>query len=124
MLDKIVLHEDPTQVFFSLSEIGDGSFGVVYSGMDVRSLDRVALKKLDLAMNYESDLIAEISMMKILSHPNIVSYIESYKWDDSIWVAMEFMDAGCLTDILDLFSVFQLPESNIAYILREVWIFF
>ena len=29
-------------------------------------------------------------------HPNIVSYIETYLWDDNIWLIMECMEGGCV----------------------------
>eukprot|EP01129_Flabellula_baltica_P015118 TRINITY_DN748_c0_g1_i1.p1 TRINITY_DN748_c0_g1~~TRINITY_DN748_c0_g1_i1.p1 ORF type:complete len:407 (-),score=71.16 TRINITY_DN748_c0_g1_i1:253-1473(-) len=118
-LDELVTEENPINRYFNMAEIGDGSFGVVYAGTDVETLERVAIKQLQYHPKYQNELIAEISMMKNLSHPNIVSYIESYKWDNHIWVVMEFMGGGCLTDILDLHKHYQLPESQIAYILRE-----
>lgn len=36
--------------------------------------------------NYDEDLIGEIVMMKTLKHPNIVSYLDSFKYEDQLWV--------------------------------------
>jgi hypothetical protein len=36
---------------------------------------------------------ARVQMSK---HPNIVSYIETYLWEDNIWLIMECMDGGCV----------------------------
>jgi len=84
----------------NLTEIGDGTFGVVYMGIDVRNLNKVAIKKLDMDDNDEQDLIGEIGIMKTLEHINIVKYLESYLWKDYLWVFMEYMSGGCLTDVL------------------------
>eukprot|EP01126_Amoeba_proteus_P063062 TRINITY_DN864_c0_g1_i10.p1 TRINITY_DN864_c0_g1~~TRINITY_DN864_c0_g1_i10.p1 ORF type:complete len:188 (-),score=42.97 TRINITY_DN864_c0_g1_i10:776-1339(-) len=72
-----------------------------------------------LGENYEEDLITEITMMKTLSHPNIVKYIDSYIVEKKLWVVMEFMGGGSLTDILELFPHLQMSESEIAQIMLE-----
>ncbi len=36
----------------------------------------------------------EISMQQMSKHPNIVSYIETYLWEDNIWLIMECMEGG------------------------------
>lgn len=41
---------------------------------------------MDLNDNYEEDLVMEIAMMRTLSHPNIVKYIDSYIVKDRLWV--------------------------------------
>lgn len=119
-LEDLVHVNDPRELFFNLVQIGDGTFGVVYCGMDIRSLHKVAIKQLSLATAYEDELIAEIFMMKQLSQENIVQYIETYKWADQLWVVMEYMDGGSVTDILEIFSFMRLSEGQIAYIMREV----
>jgi len=110
---------NPNDYFMNLTEIGDGTFGIVYMGIDVRNLDKVAIKKMNLSTNDEQDLIAEIGMMKNLEHNNIVKYLESYSYKDQIWVVMEYMSGGCLTDILELYRYIKLTEPQIAYLLRE-----
>jgi serine/threonine protein kinase len=50
---------------------------------------------------FKSDEVAaEIFMMKELSHPNITKYVGTWKVDSEIWIAMEFMNGGKLTDII------------------------
>eukprot|EP01126_Amoeba_proteus_P019671 TRINITY_DN2019_c0_g1_i4.p1 TRINITY_DN2019_c0_g1~~TRINITY_DN2019_c0_g1_i4.p1 ORF type:complete len:258 (+),score=56.45 TRINITY_DN2019_c0_g1_i4:841-1614(+) len=74
---------------------------------------------MNLVDSYEEDLVTEIAMMKTLSHPNIVKYIDSYIVEQKLWVVMEFMGGGSLTDILDLFPNLQMTESEIALIMLE-----
>ena len=65
-------------------------------------------------------LVTEICIMKESAHPSIVSYLESYVVGDKIWLVMELMSGGCLTDILDQFDHVRLTEPQIAYICRQV----
>lgn len=49
-------------------------------------------RQMDLAENYEEDLIGEIAMMKSLKHPNIVTYIDSFKHANKLWVRSLFFN--------------------------------
>jgi len=71
---------------------------------------------MNLANNYDEDLIVEISMMKTLQFEHIVQFKNAYKWEDCIWVVMEYMGGGTLTDIIEFI---KLNEPQIAYFLRE-----
>ncbi len=46
--------------------------------------------------------------MSACEHENIVKYYDGYLFKDRYWLFMEYMDAGCLTDILEAgyYSVF------------------
>jgi len=118
-IGELVVESDPNKIFLNLVAIGDGTFGVVYSGLDIRNLDKVAIKKLNLYKNYEEDLISEISMMRTLEHENIVKYIETYRWENCLWVVMEYMNGGSLTDILELIKYTRLTEPQIAFVIKE-----
>jgi len=65
-------------------------------------------------------LITEIGIMKTSHHENIVDYCDSYIVDDKfLWVVMEYMDGGCLTDILEQFEDLKLTEGQIAFCCRD-----
>lgn len=51
-------------------------------GLNGTSAFGLSLMSLD---NYDEDLIGEIVMMKTLKHPNIVSYLDSFKYEDQLW---------------------------------------
>jgi len=57
--------------------------------------------------------------MKSSINDNIVRYIDSFLVEDKLWVAMEYMGGGCLTDVLEIFTHLQLSESQIAFVCRE-----
>lgn len=88
---------------------------------------------MNLGDNYEEDVMSEIgisfpelplnhtlAMMHTLHHDNIVQYISSYSVEDELWVVMEYMGGGSLTEILELYSQIQMTESQIALIMVEV----
>lgn len=119
VLDDLVKHENPMKHFCSVTKIGEGTFGEVFVGTDRRTLEKVAIKKMDLHDNYEEDLISEIEMLQVCQHSNIVKLIDSYKWGDDLWVVMEFMGGGSLTEILEQFKHIRLTEGQIALICYE-----
>jgi len=107
------------RIFVNMKKIGEGTFGEVFVGLDIRTLEKVAIKKMNLKENYEEDLITEVDMMNSLRHPNIVKYISSYRVGDFLWVVMEFMGGGSLTDILEFHKFLEIPEECIARFMLE-----
>jgi protein-serine/threonine kinase len=53
-------------------------------------------------------------------HPNIVNFYDSFASGDEVWVVMEYMDWGCMTELLDKYSVIQMRESHIAFVCFQV----
>jgi len=65
-------------------------------------------------------LVTEIGIMKTSHHENIVDYIDSYIVDERfLWVVMEYMDGGCLTDILELFDELKMKEGQVAFCCKQ-----
>jgi len=63
-------------------------------------------------------LCTEINFMKSSQHENIVEFIEAFICDgNKLWVVMELMDGGCLTDVLEQYSNgIHLTEVQIAHV--------
>eukprot|EP01139_Manchomonas_bermudensis_P020820 Amastigsp_a679953_50.p2 type:complete len:234 gc:universal Amastigsp_a679953_50:713-12(-) len=62
-------------------------------------------------------VINEIDIMQRCRHVNIVNFVDSYLLEDELWVAMEYMEGGALTDILE---ANQMTEPQIARTCLEV----
>ena len=74
---------------------------------------------MDLAQQPRKELIVnEIIVMKESQHPNVVNFLEAFLLRSSeLWVVMEFMEGGALTDVIENN---KLDEDQIAAICLEV----
>ncbi|VDK51438.1 unnamed protein product [Gongylonema pulchrum] len=62
-------------------------------------------------------IINEILVMRENKHANIVNYLDSYLVGDDLWVVMEYLAGGSLTDVV---TECQMEEGMIAAVCREV----
>jgi serine/threonine protein kinase len=103
-------------------KIGEGAAGEVFSAIHKDDNKTVAIKQMNLAAQQKNLklLLTEIDIMKNSNHKNIVHYFDSYVVDDRfLWVVMEYMSGGCLTDILEQFDTLQMTEQMIAHVCQE-----
>ncbi|KAK0629125.1 kinase-like domain-containing protein [Bombardia bombarda] len=116
-LKRICSEGDPREVYRGFTKIGQGASGGVYTGHEKGSNRLVAIKQMNLEQQPKKDLIInEILVMKESSHPNIVNFIDSYLCGGELWVVMEFMEGGSLTDVVT-FNI--MTEGQIASVCRE-----
>ena len=88
-----------------LEKIGEGTYGVVYKSKNRVTEEIVALKRIRLEAEDEgipSTAIREISLLKELSHPNIVRYIENIvqREDKKIFIVMEYCVNGDMAQLI------------------------
>ena len=108
---------DPESMFHDLHKIGQGASGGVFTARSVGTNQLVAIKQMVLAQQPKKDLIVnEIEVMCQSQHPNIVNFLNAFLRRGELWVVMEYMEGGPLTDIV-LHSI--LSEGQIAAIARE-----
>jgi serine/threonine protein kinase len=91
--------------------------GGVFAADQVGSNLSAAIKQMDLDKHPEKDLIInEILVMRASHHANIVNYIDSFLYKDELWVVMEYMEGGSLTDVV---TAILMTEGQIAAVSRE-----
>ncbi|KAK5661974.1 hypothetical protein OQA88_10085 [Cercophora sp. LCS_1] len=116
-LKRICSEGDPREVYRGFTKIGQGASGGVYTGHEKGTNRLVAIKQMNLEQQPKKDLIInEILVMKESSHPNIVNFIDSFLCGGELWVVMEFMEGGSLTDVVT-FNI--MTEGQIASVCRE-----
>ncbi|KAG0653859.1 signal transducing kinase of the PAK [Rhodotorula mucilaginosa] len=117
-LQAICSDADPTKLYRNLVKIGQGASGGVYTAYQVGTNLSVAIKQMNLEQQPKQDLIInEILVMKESRHPNIVNYIDSFLVRGDLWVCMEYMEGGSLTDVV---TANIMSEGQIAAVSREV----
>jgi protein-serine/threonine kinase len=135
-LREVVSKDTPLDSYNKQKKIGQGASGSVYvariregatSPMAQRILRengpraQVAIKQMDLRNQPRKELIVnEIIVMKDSHHPNIVDFLDAFLQEDQseLWVVMEFMEGGALTDVID--NNPSISEDQIATICLEV----
>ncbi|RDW75228.1 putative STE20 [Coleophoma cylindrospora] len=116
-LNQICTAGDPRDIYRNLNKIGQGASGGVFTGYESGTNRLVAIKQMNLEQQPKKDLIInEILVMKDSSHPNIVNFIDSYLITGELWVIMEYMEGGSLTDVVT-FNI--MSEGQIAAVCRE-----
>lgn len=108
---------DPTEMFHNLNKIGQGASGGVFTGYETTH-GCVAIKQMNLDLQPKKDLIInEILVMKDSKHKNVVNFLDSYLHGLDLWVIMEYMEGGSLTDVVT-FNI--MSEGQISAVCREV----
>lgn len=135
-LKQVVSKDDPQLSYSKQKKIGQGASGSVYVARIQENAispvakrlyktqggkSQVAIKQMDLRNQPRKELIVnEIIVMKESSHPNIVNFLDSFlqEGNNELWVVMEFMEGGALTDVID--NNPQITEAQISTICNEV----
>ncbi|KAG7264776.1 hypothetical protein CRUP_007102 [Coryphaenoides rupestris] len=97
--------------FQKVEKIGEGTYGVVYKAKNKLTGETVALKKIRLDTETEgvpSTAIREISLLKELSHPNIVKLQDVIHTENKLYLVFEFLHQD-LKKFMDSSSVTGIP---------------
>lgn len=117
-LNAICSTGDPMKKYKNLNKIGQGASGGVFTAYEVATNRCVAIKQMNLEQQPKKDLIInEIIVMKESKHKNIVNFMDSYLRQGDLWVIMEYMEGGSLTDVV---TFNMMSEGQIAAVCREV----
>ncbi|XP_066064874.1 serine/threonine-protein kinase PAK 4-like isoform X1 [Chamaea fasciata] len=117
-LRMVVDPGDPRAYLDNFIKIGEGSTGVVCIATVRGSGKLVAVKKMDLRKQQRRELLFnEVVIMRDHQHENVVEMYNSYLVGDELWVVMEFLEGGALTDIV---THTRMSEEQIAAVCRSV----
>ena len=105
---------NPHKKYAKKDKLGEGAAGTVYECIEKKSGRRCAAKVVSIE---EIDHVKlEIGMHAISKHENIVSYYETYQFKNELFLFLELMDGGCLTDLVGPEVGWE--EEHIAFVLR------
>ncbi|XP_068035236.1 serine/threonine-protein kinase PAK 3-like [Anomalospiza imberbis] len=117
LLRRMVEMENPIIKYTELENIGSGTFGDVCRALDTATGGEVAIKKMNLqGLIRKEGTFNELMVMKMNKHPSIVNYLKSYLVGEQLWLVMEYMDGGTLSDVISKTHMF---EREMAAISRE-----
>ncbi|KAI5465771.1 kinase-like domain-containing protein [Mariannaea sp. PMI_226] len=133
-LKEAVSKDDPNLSYSKQKKIGQGASGSVYVAKIKETAvgvardvlrqygprAQVAIKQMDLAHQPRKELIVnEIMVMKDSRHRNIVNFLDAFLRNNNaeLWVVMEFMEGGALTDVID--NNPSISEEQISTICHE-----
>lgn len=118
LVESIVTPGDPTTLYTNFKKIGQGASGGVFTATNPKG-EIVAVKQMNLEQQPKKELIInEILVMREARHPNIVNYIDSYLHTGDLWVIMDYMEGGALTDIV---TNNIMTERQIACVCKETF---
>ncbi|KAG1559632.1 hypothetical protein G6F49_003415 [Rhizopus delemar] len=118
-LRSVVSKGNPGECYKKVKRVGQGASGSVFVALSLATNTKVAVKQMDLSSQPRKELIVnEILVMKESQHPNIVNYLDSFLIGNNVlWVVMEYMEGGALTDVIDNNST--MTEQQIATVCLE-----
>ncbi|OHT08288.1 STE family protein kinase [Tritrichomonas foetus] len=115
-LDSILQKVNPHTFLQEITKIDEGSTCIVYSAKDPKTGKTIVMKEMELTEKNQRLLLEETRIMAAMQHPNIVGFHSAYRVDNILWLLMEYMDGGSLTNVA---TYCECQEPHIAYFARE-----
>ena len=103
--------------------LGKGAFATVYRIQTKREGNMFAAKEIDKKRFVKNGILDikfdnELKIMSSLKHPNIVEYIDCQRYEDWIYIIMEYVPHGELSQ--ELRDRGSLPEPQVQQIVRQI----
>uniref|UniRef100_A0A8D3CQQ3 non-specific serine/threonine protein kinase n=1 Tax=Scophthalmus maximus TaxID=52904 RepID=A0A8D3CQQ3_SCOMX len=118
MINTVVDPGDPRTTLENFVKIGEGSTGVVCIAQERHGGRQVAVKMMDVRQQQRRELLFnEVVIMRDYRHRNVVEMYRSALVEEELWVIMEYLQGGTLTDII---SETRLNEQQMATVSEGV----
>lgn len=114
-IDDIIHHEDPHGFLREMTKVDEGSTCIIYTAY--LNDQKVIVKEMSLTPENKAALYEETRIMASMHSEYIVRFISAYRVQNTLWIVMEYMDGGSLTNIA---TFCDCQEAHIAYFAREV----
>ncbi|XP_017771418.1 PREDICTED: serine/threonine-protein kinase PAK 1 [Nicrophorus vespilloides] len=118
-IKKLCNPSDPeTKYVKDMKDLGTGASGIVFVATNKQTHQKVAIKDIDMTRQNRKELLyGEIKILKDLSHKNLVNFIEAFVLEMNLWVVMELLEGGPLTDVV---TETIMKDAQIAAVTYEV----
>jgi len=111
-----------------IEDIGSGSYGSVKLGYNIKTNQKVAIKKISKSKFSQERLNfikSEIDILKFCKHPNIVEFLEHFENSDYIFIITEYIKYGDLREYISIKKhqnkvVLESRAAMIAYQVADV----
>jgi len=117
LLANMLVKRNPREKYSFVHKIAKGGFSTVYTAKNrLNKREMVAVKILSEKFEKDYGIVNEVFVLPSCRHPNIISHLESFLWNNEIYVVTEYADAGTLEKMAQA----NLTEGVMAYIIGEV----
>ena len=96
--------------FEIIKQLGKGSYGTVYVVRSKLDMNTYVMKKMELNHLKESqqkECYREVSILRKVSHPNIIKYYSSFLENESLCIIMEYAELGDLYTLIKHYKKHQ-----------------
>ena len=116
-LEDFVQKTNPHDFLKDLELMDEGSTCKIYKATDPKTGEAIAVKEMNITEANKKLLFDETRLMASMDHPNIIKFYSAHMLGDTLWIIMELMDGGSLTNVATYCDV---QEPHIALFAREV----
>ena len=109
-------------IFQKIDKVGSGTYGEVYKGINTKTKEIIAIKKIKIDLENEgipSTALREITILRELTHPNIVQLKDVVCDNNKLYLLFEFVDYD-LRKFLEDLDKENLSEERIKSILYQI----
>ncbi|KAJ7886898.1 kinase-like domain-containing protein [Mycena leptocephala] len=101
-LRRSVSHRNPKTIYSMTKKLGQGGrSGPVYQATKSTTGRIVVITQNNMSYQLKHLFLNQLSVMKELEHPNIISFVESYLVEpEELWIFTDYVEGGELTEII------------------------